>query len=278
MLKALTWMARILLLLVLAAVAVGIWKREELTRLWAVNTLFSCLCKLHEDFNFIPVWRPSFIDELAPQDRCHLNGMWIQDGSPKYVSALGTSNESRGWRETKSDGGVIIDVPSGEVVARGFCMPHSPRMYQDKLFLLDSGRGKLVTTDPANGKSETVTDYPGYGRGMCFHGQFAFIGMSKARETSVFGGVPICADRSKMRCGVVVVDLVSGRSVAYLEFKSGVEELFDVQVVRDSLSPIICGPYPAEDDQAPVWVIPKENQTDSLLAHSQAAGVYRNRG
>lgn len=244
--------------------------------LWAVNTLFSCLCTLHEGFNFVPRWQPPFIDALAPQDRCHLNGMWIEDGAPKYVSALGHSNAPRGWRDDKSNGGVLIDVPSGETVAQGFCMPHSPRMHQGKLYLLDSGHGRLVTIDPNNGQFETVTKYPGYGRGMAFHGQFAFIGMSKARESSVFGGVPICADRTKMRCGVVVVDLVSGSCVAYLEFKSGVEELFDVQIISDALSPVICGPYPVEDDQAPVWVIPKPSQTNALVSRSIPAAVYRN--
>lgn len=245
--------------------------------LWVVNTLFSCLCTLHEDFNFVPRWQPSFIDSLQPQDRCHLNGMWIDQGKPKYVSALGTSNDPRGWRETKSDGGVLIDVDSGEIVARGFCMPHSPRMHQGKLYLLDSGRGRLVSIDAANGHVEQVTEYPGYGRGMAFQGQFAFIGMSRARETSVFGGVPICTDRTKMRCGVVVVDLVSGSSVAYLEFKTGVEELFDVQVVSGSRSPVICGPYPAEDDRTPVWVVPPPSQVSTLSGRSESGPVLRKR-
>ncbi len=243
--------------------------------LWVVNTLFSCLCTLHEDFNFVPRWQPSFISELAAQDRCHLNGLAMQNGKPKYVTALGTSNESRGWRESKTDGGVIIDVPSGEIVARGFCMPHSPRIHQGRLFVLDSGRGQLVMVDPRSGDVQPVTRYPGYGRGMAMHGQFAFIGMSKARETSVFGGVPICEDRSKMRCGVVVVDWLAGKSVAYLEFETGVEELFDVQILADARSPVICGPYPLEDEQVPVWVVPNPSQVGQLIEQSKAGTVSR---
>jgi CubicO group peptidase (beta-lactamase class C family) len=34
------WLGRVLLALVLAAAAVGLWKREEIVRLWSVNTLF----------------------------------------------------------------------------------------------------------------------------------------------------------------------------------------------------------------------------------------------
>lgn len=249
------------------------WGQDD--ELWIVNTLFSCLCTLHEDFNFVPRWRPPFISDLAPEDRCHLNGLAMDQGVPRFVTALGTSNHARGWRETKSDGGVVIDVASGEVVAGGFCMPHSPQLHEGKLYVLDSGRGRLVVIDPASGQSETVTEYPGYGRGMSLHGQFAWIGMSKARESSVFGGVPICENRSKMRCGVVVVDLITAQCVAYLEFQSGVEELFDVVFLRDTKMPIISGPYPTHDQQAPVWVIPSPNQVDSLGKQVKRSAVSR---
>ena len=36
----LKWGLRLVLMALLAAVVVGLWKREEITRLWAVNTLF----------------------------------------------------------------------------------------------------------------------------------------------------------------------------------------------------------------------------------------------
>ena len=228
---------------------------------------FLALCTLHEDYSFLPRWKPPFITDLAGEDRCHLNGMAMVDGRPKYVTALGNTDTKRGWRENKSTGGRLIDVESGETVASGFCMPHSPRLHQGKIFLLDSGRGQLVTVEPRSGTTETVTNYPGYGRGMSIHGQYAFIGMSKARETSVFGGVPICEDRSAMRCGVVIVDLLVGECVAYLEFQTGVEELFDVQVLPQTYSPILCGPYPVEDQQSPVWVVPEPDLVPEILIH-----------
>ena len=245
--------------------------------LWIVNTLFSCLCTLHEDFNFVPRWQPKFISELAPQDRCHLNGMAMDAGKPKYGSALGTTDESRGWKPEKANGGVIMDVESGEIVARDFCMPHSPRLHDGKLFALDSGRGHLVVVDPVSGTKEVVADYPGYGRGMSVHGQFAFIGMSKARETSVFGGVPICEDRSAMRCGIVVVDLIAGKSVAYLEFQTGVEELFDVKLLPGVQRPIINGPFAIQDQQSPVWVIPPPDKSGELLSKSDTRSTVSRR-
>ncbi len=243
--------------------------------LWLVNTLFSCLCTLHEDYNFVPRWHPPFITSLAPQDRCHLNGLAMDQGRPKYVTALGVSDEPRGWRDSKANGGIVIDVESGRTVADGFCMPHSPRIHQGMLYLLDSGRGRLVKVNPNDGTAESVAEYPGYGRGLGLCGPIAFVGMSKARETSVFGGVPICQDRAAMKCGVVAVDLSSGRSLAYLEFKTGVEELFDVQVVAGTRNVVVCGPYPAHDQQTPVWVVPPPDVALAISDQSKIGTVSR---
>ena len=244
-------------------------------QLWIANTLFSCLATLHEDYNFVPRWQPPFITELAPQDRCHLNGLAMRDGIPAYVTALGISDQPRGWRDNKADGGVLIEVPSGRTVADGFCMPHSPRLHQGKLFVLDSGRGRLVTIDPDSGRIDQIATYPGYGRGLALYDRLAFVGMSRARETSVFGGVPICESSQQMRCGVVVIDWTTGQSLAYLEFESGVEELFDVHVLPGTRRPVLCGPYPREDDQLPVWVVPRQDQVESLLERSSGRCVLR---
>jgi len=156
--------------------------------LWIVNTLFSTLCTLDENYSFVPRWRPPFITELEGNDRCHLNGLAMLDGRPKFVTAHGDSNEPGGWRKSKATGGVVIDVDSGQTVARGFAMPHSPRISHDKLWVLNSGAGQLGTIDVDSGNFEPVESFPGYARGLAFHGQFAFVGLSKIRETSVFGG------------------------------------------------------------------------------------------
>ena len=122
-------------------------------------------------------------------------------------------------------------MDSGETIARGFAMPHSPRVHDGRLWVLDSGRGQLGIVDPRNGQYQTVESLPGYTRGLAFAGPFAFVGLSQIRETAVFGGVPIAEQREKLRCGVGVVDLRSGRSVAYLEFVSGVNEIFAIEVL-----------------------------------------------
>ena len=180
----------------------------------------------------------------------------MADGKPGYVTAMSETDEPDGWRANKSTSGVIIDVQSGETLARGFAMPHSPRLVDDRLYVLNSGCGSLEAVDRQTGTRDTVVNVPGYARGLAICGQFAFIGMSKARETSVFGGVPIAERRDELRCAVAVVDLTTQRSVAFLEFKSGVDEIFDVQVLAGISMPALSGPYPDEDETRPVWVVP----------------------
>jgi uncharacterized protein (TIGR03032 family) len=214
------------------------WVGDEL---WIVNTRFSCLATLHPDFNFVPRWQPPFVTALAAEDRCHLNGLAVVDGKPKYASALGETDTAGGWRENKATGGCLIDIEQNTVIARGLCMPHSPRWHQGRLWVLDSGTGRLVTVDLADGRTQTVASLPGYTRGLTFEGRYAFIGLSKVRETSTFGGLPISERKGELKCGVWVVDIQTGQTVAFLEFEKGVEELFDVQILPGIRFPAIVG-------------------------------------
>jgi uncharacterized protein (TIGR03032 family) len=209
--------------------------------LWIVNTVFSCLCTLHADYSFVPRWRPPFVKALARQDCCHLNGLAIVDGYPKYVTAFGETDTREGWRPGKATDGVLLALPDGEVVARGLCMPHSPRVFNGRLWLLDSGRGRLTLVDPSTGSLQTVAELPGYTRGLALCGSYAFVGFSKIRETAVFGGLPIAAERPERKCGVGVVDLRSGRVVGLIEFEGIIEEIFDIQVLRGIRFPQIVG-------------------------------------
>ncbi len=143
-----------------------------------VNTLFSCLAKRSGAFNFEPIWRPSFITKYLPGDCCHLNGLAIRDGEPRYVTALGETDEPDGWRVNKRDGGLLIDLDSNEVIARGLSMPHSPRWYDGKLWLLHSGTGGFGTIDLQTGEYDSIVELPGFTRGLSFCGPLAFIGLS----------------------------------------------------------------------------------------------------
>jgi uncharacterized protein (TIGR03032 family) len=198
--------------------------------LWLVNTRFSCLCTLDGEHSFVPRWRPPFVTALAAEDRCHLNGLAVRDNQVRWVTALGTTDTPAGWREHKAAGGVLLEVPSGRVVASGLSMPHSPRWHAGRLWLLESGKGTLATVDPATGTVTTIAELPGFTRGLAFAGPYAFVGLSQVRET-VFDGIPI-ATRPERRCGVWVVDVRSGQTAGFLRFEGNVQEIFDVQLLR----------------------------------------------
>lgn len=225
--------------------------------LWLVNTRFSCLCTLDQDYCFVPRWQPSFISSLAPEDRCHLNGLAVDGGRPKYVTAHAETDSPAGWRSVKTTAGCVIDVASGQTVARGFAMPHSPRVHAGHLWLLNSGCGQLVTVRPSDGYVQVASRQPGYTRGLSFAGPYAFIGLSKIRETSTFGGVPIAEDRASLKCGVGIVDLRVGRLAAHFEFHRGVEEIFDVQVLPQVTHPFVSGPFTQAEGRVPIWVVPR---------------------
>ena len=232
--------------------------------LWIVNTLFSCLCTLDDAHSFVPRWKPSFISRLVDEDRCHLNGMAMEHGLPRYVTVLAPSDTAAGWRANKAKTGGLIDVQNGKFLARGLCMPHSPRVYNDHLFVLNSGYGHLSQVDRQTGQLTPVERVPGYTRGLVFHGQFAFVGLSRIRETNVFGGLPIGERKDELCCGIAVIDMTSGRTVATLRFLSGVEEIFAVDVVPGYVNLAIGGSAKGER-QDEIWVVPPEPPAHQLV-------------
>ncbi len=231
------------------------WGNQEL---WIVNTRFSCLCTLSNKYNFLPQWRPNFVSAIAPDDRCHLNGVAMVNNLPKYVTVLGRTNTPGGWRENKASGGCILEVPSSKVITEGLSMPHSPRMHQNRLWVLNSGHGEIVTVDIASGKQEKIVSLAGYTRGLALVGKYAFVGLSKIRETAIFGNLPIGDRFNELKCGVAVVDLQTRQMISLLEFQAGVDEIFDIQISQFS-GAIISGPHAMTDGANQIWSLPAQS-------------------
>lgn len=200
-----------------------------------VNTRFSCLAMVDERFSFRPLWHPPFVSQLAPEDRCHLSGLAVAAGAPKYVTMHARSDVADGWRDFRESGGLVMDVTNDEIIADGLSMPHSPRIHEGRLWLLNSGTGHLGFIDPATGKFEPVTFLPGYARGLAFHAGYAFVGLSKPRREHAFQGLPLekhLAERgAAARCGLHVIDTTTGAVLHWARIESVIEELFDVAVL-----------------------------------------------
>lgn len=211
-----------------------------------VATLFSCLGTTSETHSFTPVWHPRFVTKLAAEDRCHLNGLAMRQGQPAYVSAVAATDVADGWREHRRNGGVIIDVASGEIACRGLSMPHSPRLHDSALYVLNSGSGHFGRVDLARNAFEPIAFCPGYLRGMAFADRFAVVGLSRPRaDNKTFGGLELgetlATKGVSARCGIMVIDLKSGDIVHWLQFEGIVEELYDMALLPGVARPMALG-------------------------------------
>jgi len=213
-----------------------------------VNTLYNCLATPSERHSFTPLWKPPFISKIVKEDRCHLNGLAMADGVPRYVTAVSKSDTIDGWRDRRSGGGIVVDVQSGEIVVGGLSMPHSPRIYRDRLWLLNSGTGELGWVEPGAGSSpgkfHALAFCPGFLRGLAFHGKFAFVGLSKPRYQR-FEGLALdnklAEADSEPWCGVQVIDLDSGACVHWFRLDGAVAELYDLAIVPGVTRPMALG-------------------------------------
>jgi uncharacterized protein (TIGR03032 family) len=204
-------------------------------RLIFVNALFSCLAEVSETYSFKPVWHPSFIDRLAAEDRCHLNGVALVDGLPRYVTAVADTNVADGWRDHRSDGGIVIDIDTDQIVLSGLSMPHTPRVRDGSLWLHNSGTGYFGRVDLQSERFEPVAFCPGYLRGLDFVGNYAVVGLSKPRENKTFGGLALDDNLMQYkvgaRCGLYVIDLQTGDVAHWARIEGVVSELYDVAVL-----------------------------------------------
>jgi uncharacterized protein (TIGR03032 family) len=207
----------------------------------AVNTLFSCLMKVDDAYNFTPVWQPHFVDRIAPEDRCHLNGLAMEDGRPRYVTAFNQGNERHSWRENITKTGIVMDVESNTVLAEGLAMPHSPTLINGELYVLTSATGELVRMDRTTGEKEVIASFGGFVRGMSFHEDYLFIGLSKIREKSKTFGM-LAGELTNNQAGIAIFHLPTRSKVGVIQYQSSVEEIYDVHVIKGKRKPNIINP------------------------------------
>ena len=234
--------------------------------LYAVNTSFSCLIKIDDNYSFTPIWKPPFITKLVSEDRCHLNGMALENEVPKYATAFNRGNSFQSWREEVTTGGILMDVQSNELVAEGLAMPHSPRIFDNQLYILLSATGDLIKTgaqvgfiqyhtsveeiydvqilpgvirpgmDVKTGKYDVVTKLNGFVRGLAKYGDYVFVGLSRLRKnSSTFAKLSI-ADKAN-QAGIAIIHLPTGAQVGFIQYHTSVEEIYDVQILPGVIRP-----------------------------------------
>lgn len=195
-----------------------------------VNTSFSCLAELNGQYSFNPIWKPYFIQKFVPEDLCHLNGMAVDENDDIcYVTGFGNTSDREGWRKNKMTSGILMDVKSNTIIFDNLPMPHSPRIYKNNLYLLLSGSEELIKVDLEKKMHTTIAKIDGFIRGLSFKDNYAFIGVSKLRNTHTFGDLDIV--KKEIRAGVVIVDINTGTIVGDIKYNSSVEEIYDVHIL-----------------------------------------------
>lgn len=211
------------------------WGNEGL---WVVNSVFSCLCKLSPDYSFISAWKPSFISELKPDNRCHLNGMAMLDGAPRYATAFSQSNTAEGWRDELGSNGVLIDVLENKVIKSQISMPHSPRCHLGKVYYCASGDGAIHVYDTKTGTTRVLAELPGFTRGMTFFGDLMVVGTSTLRTSD--GKINFTGNERLLeenQCGIWLLDINTGKVISSLIFSGDVKQIYDIAIVTNSTAP-----------------------------------------
>jgi uncharacterized protein (TIGR03032 family) len=210
--------------------------------LWAVNSSFSCLCTVEPDYSFVPRWKPHFIDELVPEDRCHLNGMALKDGKPAYVTTFSKYNQKGMWRKGEKFDGTLMEVESNTILVDGLAMPHSPRWHDDKVFFCNSGHGLICTYQPETQEVTTIAEVPGFTRGMDFYGPIMFVGLSKVREADVTKPAPLADKYDETHSGIWLMNLEDNSEIGHIKFTGNVDQIYDIAVIPDCHFPELLEP------------------------------------
>ncbi len=206
--------------------------------IWGVNTLFSCLSIFDINYSHRPKWKPPFITKLVPEDKCHLNGMALKDDIPKYVTALSDDDQYQGWRKNKLNTGILMEVPSGDVILSNLAMPHSPRFYNQELYLLESGTGNLIKVNVEEKSSEVIFNFNCFIRGLTFSNNLAFIGKSKIRENSTDFNKLEVKDNS-LNAGLIIFCMNTLKVIGEINYTAAIQELYDVQIIENTANAVI---------------------------------------
>ena len=144
---------------------------------------------------------------------------------------------------------MIIDNLYDEIVAEGLSMPHSPRVYDGKLWVVNSGSGEIGWINRKDGSFNPIAFCPGFIRGLDFVDGYAILTLSKPRYKR-FDCLSL-ADRLEEKdadawCGVLFGSLSDGSIAQWVRFDGAIQELFDVCVLHGVKDALTVGPHTAE--------------------------------
>ncbi|HEU5372046.1 MAG TPA: DUF4915 domain-containing protein [Gaiellaceae bacterium] len=181
-----------------------------------------------------PVWWPASVDRGGWPDvrRNYLQLNSIAAGRDLRSSFFSASAERPsgrrpGHRNFPVDGrGVVFSGRTGGVHIRGLTRPHSARLVDGVVWVLNSGYGELGYG--SEGRFEPVAALPGWTRGLAFHGPYAFVATSRVIPRYARYAPGLDVDRSV--CGLHAFDLRTSELIGSLLWPKG-NQVFAVEVL-----------------------------------------------
>ena len=226
------------------------------------SSMFSCVGELSDKGSFKVYWKPPWISKIAPEGRCHLNGLCCVDGVPTYITSISRCDVLEGWRHNRNKG-VVYDITTNTLICKNLSMPHSPVWYNNKLWVLESGTGYFGYIDMDREVSENDETYhpfvktlflPGFLRGISFiNSEYVIIGSSKDRHDNAFSGLELSKTlknkEAMAKCGIYIIKLESmeiehfimfddpfiedGPSDSLYNSNDEINEIYDVLCIHD---------------------------------------------
>ena len=197
----------------------------------------NAVVRFEEPGSFNVAWWPRAIERDGQPDLSRnylqLNSIAAgEDLSSSFFSAStdGPSRRRPGHRNFPVDGrGVIFSGATREPIVRGLTRPHSARLYNDDLWVDDSGYGRVMIV--RDGKPTTVARLPGWTRGLRFAGGVAFVGTS--RVIPRFANYAPGLELEHSVCAVHALDISSGQVLGSISWPAG-NQVFDIAVLPRS--------------------------------------------
>ncbi len=214
---------------------------DENNNVFFVSAQFGCVCQRSDTHSFKVYWQPPWISKVAAEDRCHLNGLCLRDGVPRYVTAIAQTDVRSGWRENRESSGLVYDIIDNSIVCDNLSMPHSPRWYNNQLWILESGTGYFGRITDNVFKKEVFIQ--GFLRGLSFIGKYALIGSSLDRHEKVFQDIQLGKNlkdkQISAKCGVFIVNLDTMDVVHNLIIDNPIKEIYDVVALKGITRPVL---------------------------------------
>lgn len=127
--------------------------------------------------------------------------------------------------------GVIFHGRTKKVIARNLTRPHSSKLHQGKLWVLNSGYGEFGFID--KGAFKPMFKFPGWTRGLVFFDNIAFVGVSKIIPKFKIYAPGLQTDNQV--CAVYAIDIKAKKIIGHISWEMG-NQVYGIEWMNSNVS------------------------------------------